>query len=158
LALCPCLLARTNALQLNASKKDFWFDKVQRSLEKNDSVIGHWIKRRLLAIFPATRALQHTSIGSSASLRRGLLSALAGNGFALPPRPHQKVRLVIWITTLPSACAYMNGVLLRRIMQKSAFPALLAMAATYALTAIVAALLAADSLARNSIVIPQLLD
>jgi hypothetical protein len=52
----------------------------------------------------------------------------------------------------------MNGMLLRRIMQKSAFPALLAMAATYALTAIVAALLAADSLARNSIVIPQLLD
>jgi hypothetical protein len=48
--------------------------------------------------------------------------------------------------------------LLRRIIQRSAFPALLGMAATYALTAIVAALLAADSLARNSIVMPQLLD
>jgi hypothetical protein len=48
--------------------------------------------------------------------------------------------------------------MLRRIIQKSTFPALLGMAATYALTAILAALLAADSLARNSIVMPQLLD
>jgi hypothetical protein len=44
------------------------------------------------------------------------------------------------------------------MIQKSTFPALLGMAATYALTAIVAVLLAADTLARNSIVMPQLLD
>ena len=48
--------------------------------------------------------------------------------------------------------------MLRKIIQNSAFATLLGMAATYALTAIVAALLAADGLARNSIVIPQLLD
>jgi hypothetical protein len=48
--------------------------------------------------------------------------------------------------------------MLRQIIQNCAFATLLAMAATYALTAIVAAVLAADSLARNSIVIPQLLD
>jgi hypothetical protein len=48
--------------------------------------------------------------------------------------------------------------MLRRIIQKSTFPALLGMAATYALTAILTALLAADSLARNSIVMPQPLD
>jgi hypothetical protein len=48
--------------------------------------------------------------------------------------------------------------LLRRIIQNSAFPALLGIAATYALTAILAALLAADSLARNSILMAQLLD
>ena len=48
--------------------------------------------------------------------------------------------------------------MLRQIIQNCAFATLLAMAATYALTAIVAALLAADGLARNSIVIPQLLD
>jgi hypothetical protein len=48
--------------------------------------------------------------------------------------------------------------MLRRIIQNSAFATLLAIAATYALTAIVVALLAADGLARNSIVMPQLLD
>jgi hypothetical protein len=64
---------------------------------------------------------------------------------------------VIQITTLPRACSYIRD-MLRRIIQKSTFPALLGMAATYALTAILAALLAADSLARNSIVMPQLLD
>jgi hypothetical protein len=48
--------------------------------------------------------------------------------------------------------------LLRRIIQESTFPALLAMGATYALTATVAVLLAADSLARNSIIMAQLLD
>jgi hypothetical protein len=68
------------------------------------------------------------------------------------------VRLVIQITTLPAFCAYMIDMLLRRIIQKSTFPALLGMAATYALTAILAALLAADSLARNSVVMPQLLN
>jgi hypothetical protein len=47
--------------------------------------------------------------------------------------------------------------MLRRTIQNSAFATLLGMAATYALTATVATLLAADSLARNSIVIPQLL-
>jgi hypothetical protein len=65
---------------------------------------------------------------------------------------------VIQITPLPRASAYITKMLLRRIIQKSTFPALLGMAATYALTAMLAALLAADSLARNSIVIPQLLD
>jgi hypothetical protein len=50
--------------------------------------------------------------------------------------------------TLAAICANKN----------SAFATLLGMAATYALTPIVAALLAADSLARNSIVIPRLLD
>jgi hypothetical protein len=44
------------------------------------------------------------------------------------------------------------------MIQQSTFPALLAMAAIYALTVIVAALLAADGLARNSIVVAQLLD
>ena len=48
--------------------------------------------------------------------------------------------------------------LLRRIIQESTFPAFLGVAATYALTALFAALLAADSLARNSIVMSQLLD
>ena len=48
--------------------------------------------------------------------------------------------------------------MLRQIIQNCAFATLLAMAGTYALTTIVAALLAADSLARNSIVIRQLLD
>ena len=48
--------------------------------------------------------------------------------------------------------------MLRRIIQNSAFATLLGMAAIYALTAIVAALLAADGLARNSMVMPQLLD
>ena len=48
--------------------------------------------------------------------------------------------------------------MLRNIIRNFAFATLLGMAATYALTALVAALLAADSLARNSIVIPQLLD
>ena len=48
--------------------------------------------------------------------------------------------------------------MLRRIIQNSAFATLLGIAATYALTATVAALLAADGLARNSIVVPQLLD
>ena len=52
----------------------------------------------------------------------------------------------------------MYGGMLRHIIQNYAFATLLGMAATYTLTAIVAALLAADSLARNSIVIPQLLD
>ena len=51
-----------------------------------------------------------------------------------------------------------SQIVLRRIIQNCAFGTLLGMAATYALTATVAALLAADSLARNSIVIPQLLD
>ena len=68
------------------------------------------------------------------------------------------VRPVIQITTLPRACAHMRDMLLRRIIQESTFPALLAMAATYALTATVAVLLAADSLARNSIIMAQLLD
>jgi hypothetical protein len=83
---------------------------------------------------------------------------LSPNGFGLPPFQPQMVRLVIQITTLPAFCAYMSGMLLRRIIQKSTFPALLGMAATYALTAILAALLAADSLARNSVVMPQLLN
>ena len=48
--------------------------------------------------------------------------------------------------------------MLRHIIQNSAFATLLGMAATYALTATVALLLMADSLARNSIVISQLLD
>ena len=48
--------------------------------------------------------------------------------------------------------------MLRRIIENSGFVTLLGMAATYALTATAAALLAADGLARNSIVIPQLLD
>jgi len=48
--------------------------------------------------------------------------------------------------------------MLRRIIQNSAFATLLGMAAIYALTAIVAALLAADGLAHNSIVMPQLFD
>ena len=52
----------------------------------------------------------------------------------------------------------MLSLMLSHIIQNSAFVTLLGMAATYALTAIVAALLAADGLARNSIVIPQLLD
>jgi hypothetical protein len=47
---------------------------------------------------------------------------------------------------------------LRHVIQNCAFATLLGIAATYALSAIVAARLAADSLARNSIVIPQLLD
>ena len=68
------------------------------------------------------------------------------------------VRPVIQITTLPRACAHMRDMLLRRIIQESTFPALLAMAATYALTATVAVLLAADGLARNSIIMAQLLD
>ena len=68
------------------------------------------------------------------------------------------VRPVIQITTLPRACAHMRDMLLRRIIQESTFPALLAMAATYALTATVAVLLAADGLARNSIVMVRLLD
>ena len=79
---------------------------------------------------------------------------------APPDAPHsgaERFRIVIQITTLPRACSYIGG-MLRRIIQKSTFPALLGMAATYALTAILAALLAADSLARNSIVMPQLLD
>jgi hypothetical protein len=41
---------------------------------------------------------------------------------------------------------------------QSTFPALLGMAATYAFTAIVALLPAADGLARNSVFMPQLLD
>ena len=72
--------------------------------------------------------------------------------------PAPNVRRVIWITPLRRVAPYVSFMLLRRIVQRSAFPALLGMAATYALTAIVAALLAADSLARNSIVMPQLLD
>jgi hypothetical protein len=68
------------------------------------------------------------------------------------------VRRVIWITPLPRVAPYIAGMLLRRIIQKSTFPALLGMAATYALTAIVAILLAADGLARNSVFMPQLLD
>lgn len=48
--------------------------------------------------------------------------------------------------------------MVRYIIQKSAFATFLGMAATYAITATVAALLAADGLARNSIVMPQLLD
>ena len=47
--------------------------------------------------------------------------------------------------------------MMRRIIQNSAFATLLGIAATYVLTAIVAAMLAADGLARNSIVVPQLL-
>jgi hypothetical protein len=43
--------------------------------------------------------------------------------------------------------------MLRHTIQNSAFVMLLGMAATCALTAVAAALLAADSLARNSIVI-----
>jgi len=66
------------------------------------------------------------------------------------------VWLVIQITTLHHACSYV--ITTRQIIQNCAFATLLAMAGTYALTTIVAALLAADSLARNSIVIPQLLD
>ena len=48
--------------------------------------------------------------------------------------------------------------MLRHIIQNSAFATLLGMAATYALTATIAVLLAADGLARNSIVMVQLLD
>jgi hypothetical protein len=72
--------------------------------------------------------------------------------------PIPNVRRVIWITPLPRVAPYMSCMLLRRIIQKSTFPALLGMAATYALSAIVAVLLAAEGLARNSVFMPQLLD
>jgi len=65
--------------------------------------------------------------------------------------------LVIQITPLHHACGHITR-MLRRIIQNSAFATLLGMAAIYALTAIVAALLAAGGLAGNSIVMPQLLD
>jgi hypothetical protein len=48
--------------------------------------------------------------------------------------------------------------MMRYIIQKCAFATFLGMAATYAITATVAALLAADGLARNSVVLPQFLD
>jgi hypothetical protein len=48
--------------------------------------------------------------------------------------------------------------MLRPIIQKSPFAILLGVAATYSLTATIAVLLAADGLARNSIVMRPLLD
>jgi hypothetical protein len=72
--------------------------------------------------------------------------------------PAPNVRQVIWITPLARVAPYISTVLLRRIIQKSTFPALLGMATTYALAAMAAILLAAEGLARNSVFMPQLLD
>ena len=64
---------------------------------------------------------------------------------------------MIQITTIHRAIGHISR-MLRRIIQNSAFATLLGMAATYALTVTVAALLAADGLARKSIIVLQLLD
>jgi hypothetical protein len=47
--------------------------------------------------------------------------------------------------------------MLRRVIQTSGFPAFLGMAATYALVAMLGAILVADGLARSSVVWPHLL-
>jgi hypothetical protein len=47
--------------------------------------------------------------------------------------------------------------MLRRVIQTSGFPVFLGMAATYALAAMLGALLIADGLARSSVVWPHLL-